>query len=213
MQRALLNARPSALRFAAAPRCCRAPLSVRAMASVPPVHGTEEAAKQHIKVGATLPSDAKFQIMEGGKPVDFPISKALAGKKAVIFGLPGAFTSVCSSKHVPEYNAKADALKAAGVEVIACISVNDAFVMEEWAKALKVDTNKVLMLADGDCAFTKAIGLSQTMPGLGERSLRYSAFVDNMVVKHLNIEEPGGGSYKVSGPDHMLKELPALTKA
>lgn len=209
MQRALLNR--TALRFAT-PNVRRAPLNCRAMAGVAPVHGTEEAAKQHIKVGAPLPNDAKFQVIEedGKMPVDVPISKVLAGKKAVIFGLPGAFTSVCSSKHVPQYNAKADELKSKGVDVIACISVNDAFVMREWAKNLGVDPSKVAMLADGDASFTKAIGLAQTMPGMGERSLRYSAYVDNLVVKHLNIEEPGGGSYKVSGPDHMLEDLSKL---
>lgn len=218
MQRIL--ARP-ALRTALAVPTTRSKLQVRAMAAqevhtMPPqekVHGSESGpASGHIKVGANLPSDAKFQIFEEGAdaPTDVALPKLFAGKKAVIFGLPGAYTSVCSSKHVPEYNKKAQELFSKGVDVLACISVNDAYVMREWAKSLGVDPKTVMMLADGDASFTKAIGLSQNMPGMGDRSLRYSAFVEDLQVKHLNIEEPGGKSYKVSGPDHMLADLEKL---
>jgi len=182
--------------------------------ATPPVHGQEDAAKQHIKIGTRLP-EGKFQIFQEGSesPTDIESSKVFSGKKAVIFGVPGAFTSVCSEKHLPEYNMKADELRAGGVDVIACLSVNDAYVMREWAKAAGVDPKKVMMLADGEAAYVRSIGLSQKMPGMGDRAVRFSAFVDDMVVKHINIEEQGGSSYKVSGPDHMLGDLKGMPKA
>lgn len=178
-----------------------------AMTSIPPVHGTEAAAKQHIKVGTKLPSDVKFGVFKSGsdKPSMVDITNVLGGKKAVIFGTPGAFSSVCS-KHLPEYNAKASELKSKGVDVIACVSVNDAFAMRDWAQRLNIDPENVVMLADGDANFVKSIGLSQELPGMGVRAMRFSAYVDNMEVKHINIEEAGDSAYRVSGPDHMMKE-------
>lgn len=172
------------------------------------------AAPTCIKQGATLPLEQKVWIYKEGvdKPEEVPLGNLIKGKKAVLFGLPGAFTSVCSSKHVPEYASKSQELKAAGVDVVACLSVNDAYVMRKWAEDLKVDPNAMMMLGDGDASLHKALGLVQTLPGLGERARRYSIYAEDGVVKVLNVEEPGGMSYKVSGPSHMLDDLKNLKK-
>ncbi|KAL6762600.1 Redoxin-domain-containing protein [Haematococcus lacustris] len=165
-----------------------------------------------IKKGDTIPMDAQVYIYEDGAdaPTAVPLKALLGGKKAVVFGLPGAYTSVCSSKHVPEYKTKKKLLDDQGVEVIACLSVNDAYVMKKWAEELGVDSKTLLMLGDPDCSFHKAVGLNQFIPGLGDRSRRYSMYLEDGVVKVLNVDEPGGKSYKVSGPSFMeasLKEL------
>lgn len=172
------------------------------------------APKSQINVGDRLP-ETQFQVLPEGEKMPQDISSSCLSKgKVVAFGLPGAFTSVCSSKQVPEYKKKAAELKAAGVETIACLSVNDAFVMADWAKHLGVDTkNEVMMLADGEGKFHKAAGLSQFLPGLGDRARRYSMYLEDGVIKVFNLEEPGGMSYKVSGPDHMLNDLKNLASS
>lgn len=151
-----------------------------------------------IKVGDQLPATTlmEFSEVEGGgcslgpNPVD--VAKASAGKTIALFALPGAFTPTCSAKHVPGYIQHFDALKAAGVDEIWCVSVNDAFVMGAWARDQKTN-GKVRMLADGDAAFAKATGLTLdlTGKGMGLRSNRYSMLVKDGKVVTLNIEAPG----------------------
>lgn len=164
-----------------------------------------------IKIGDTLPSAMllEYSEVEGGgcsigpNPVD--VGKASAGKTIALFALPGAFTPTCSAKHVPGYVEAVDVLKAAGVDEIWCVSVNDAFVMGAWGRDQKT-TGKVRMLADGDANFTKAVGLTLdlTGKGMGLRSARYSMLVKNGVVSSLNIEGPG--KFEVSDAATMLAQ-------
>jgi peroxiredoxin len=164
-----------------------------------------------IKVGDSLPAATlmEFSEVEGGgcslgpNPVD--VSKATAGKTIALFGLPGAFTPTCSAKHVPGYMEKQAELKAAGVDEIWCVSVNDAFVMGAWARDQK-SAGKVRMLADGDAAFAKATGLTLdlTGQGLGLRSNRYSMLVKDGKVASLNIEGPG--KFEVSDAATLLAQ-------
>ena len=151
-----------------------------------------------IKVGDTLPAVtlAEYSEVEGGgcsigpNPVD--VTQAAAGKTIALFAVPGAFTPTCSAKHVPSYLAAHDALIAAGVDEIWCLSVNDSFVMGAWARDEKT-AGKIRMLADGDAAFAKATGLTLdlTGKGLGLRSNRYSMLVKDGQGAALNIEGPG----------------------
>lgn len=167
-----------------------------------------------IKVGDKLPAGTlkEFVEVEGNGcaigPNDFDIAKTTAGKKIVIFGLPGAYTPTCSAKHVPGYVEKAGALKAAGVDEIWCVSVNDAFVMGAWGRDQQT-AGKVRMMADGSADFAKATGLTLdlTARGMGLRSNRYSMLVVDGVVKALNIEGPG--KFEVSDADTMLGQAKA----
>ena len=164
-----------------------------------------------IKVGDSLPASTlmEFSEVEGGgcslgpNPVD--VVKASAGKTIALFALPGAFTPTCSAKHVPGYMQKFSELKAAGVDEIWCVSVNDAFVMGAWARDQKTD-GKVRMLADGDAAFAKATGLTLdlTGKGMGLRSTRYSMLVKDGKVASLNIEAPG--KFEVSDAATLLAQ-------
>jgi len=164
-----------------------------------------------IKVGDQLPAITLMEYSEvegngcslGPNAVDAP--KAAAGKTIAVFAVPGAFTPTCSAKHVPGYVEKAADLKAAGVDEIWCLSVNDAFVMGAWARDQKTD-GKVRMLADGDAAFAKATGLTLDLngKGLGLRSNRYSMLVKDGKVVSLNVEAPG--KFEVSDADTMLKQ-------
>ncbi len=164
-----------------------------------------------IKLGDTLPATTlmEFCEVEGGgcsigpNPVD--VTQAAAGKTIALFALPGAFTPTCSAKHVPGYLESAADLKAAGVDEIWCVSVNDAYVMGAWAREQKSD-GKVRMLADGDAAFTKATGLvlDLTGKGLGLRSNRYSMLVKDGKVASLNIE--GAGKFEVSDAATLLAQ-------
>ena len=128
------------------------------------------------------------------------------GKKVVLFAVPGAFTPTCSLKHLPGFIAASEELKAKGVDTIACVSVNDPFVMDAWAKSVDAG-DKVLMLADGSALFTKAVGaeLDLTDRGLGVRSRRYAALIDDGTVKILNLEE--GGAFTVSRAEEILGAL------
>ena len=151
-----------------------------------------------IKVGDTLPSATLMEYSEvegdgcsiGPNAVD--VSKASAGKTIAVFGLPGAFTPTCSAKHVPGYVEKAAEFKAAGVDEIWCVSVNDAFVMGAWARDQKT-AGKVRMLGDGSAAFAQATGLTLDLSarGMGLRSNRYSMLVKDGKVAALNVEGPG----------------------
>jgi glutaredoxin/glutathione-dependent peroxiredoxin len=155
-----------------------------------------------IKVGDKIPS-ATLMEMQDGKPMPVKTDDFFAGKKVALFALPGAFTPTCSAKHVPGFVNNHDALKAKGVDEIACLSVNDAFVMGAWGKDQKAG-DKVHMLADGNGDFTRAVGLEMdgTKFGIGKRSQRYSMIVDNGVVKSLNVEEPG--AFDVSSAEYLL---------
>ena len=164
-----------------------------------------------IKVGDKLPAGTlkEFIEVEGNGctlgPNDFDITKATSGKTIAIFGLPGAYTPTCSAKHVPGYVELAEQLKAAGVDEIWCISVNDAFVMGAWGREQKTG-GKVRMMADGSADFAKATGLTLdlTARGRGLRSNRYSMLVVDGVVKTLNIEGPG--KFEVSDAATLLKQ-------
>ncbi len=168
-----------------------------------------------IKVGDKLPAGnvQEFVEVEGNGcsvgPNTFDIAKISAGKTIAVFGLPGAFTPTCSAKHVPGYIQEAAALKAAGVDEIWCVSVNDAFVMGAWARDQKT-TGVVRMMADGSADFTKAAGLTfdLTSRGMGVRSQRYSMLVKDGVVKALNIEAPG--KFEVSDAKTLVEQAKKL---
>jgi len=165
-----------------------------------------------IKVGDRLPAATLMEYFEVEKdgcsigPNPVKVEDLTKGRKVVIFGLPGAFTPTCSAKHVPSYLANYDKLKAKGVDTVACVSVNDAFVMGAWARDQHTG-DKVRMLADGSADFAKALGLELdlTARGMGVRCQRFSMLVDNGVVKALNVEAPG--KYEVSDAETMLKQL------
>ena len=168
-----------------------------------------------LKVGDKLPAGSlqEFIEVEGNGcsigPNSFDVEKTTAGKKIAIFALPGAYTPTCSAKHVPGYVEKAAELKAAGVDEIWCLSVNDAFVMGAWGRDQKTG-GKVRMMADGSAAFAQATGLTLdlTARGMGLRSNRYSMLVVDGVVKSLNVEAPG--KFEVSDAGTMLKQAQEL---
>ncbi len=168
-----------------------------------------------LKVGDKLPAGSlqEFIEVEGNGcslgPNAFDIEKSTAGKTVAVFGLPGAFTPTCSAKHVPGYVEQADALRAAGVDEIWCVSVNDAFVMGAWGRDQKTG-GKVRMMADGSADFARATGLTLdlTARGMGVRCTRYSMLVVDGVVKSLNIEAPG--KFEVSDAATLLQQAQAL---
>ena len=158
-----------------------------------------------VKVGDKVPSvTLRYVTPEGVQAVssdDF-----FKGKKVALFAVPGAYTRTCSTRHLPSYVTNADALKGKGVDAIACLSVNDAFVMNAWGKERGAD-DKVVMLGDGSGDFTEAMGLTvdRREAGMGIRSQRYSMLVDNGVIKELNVEP--SGEYGVSSAEAMLARL------
>ncbi len=168
-----------------------------------------------LKVGDRLPAGSlqEFIEVEGNGcslgPNTFDVEKTVAGKRLAIFGLPGAYTPTCSAKHVPGYIEQAEALRAAGIDEIWCISVNDPFVMGAWGRDQKT-AGKVRMMADGSAEFTKAMGLTLdlTARGMGIRSQRYSMLVVDGVVKSLNVEFPG--KFEVSDATTLLTQVKAL---
>jgi peroxiredoxin len=158
-----------------------------------------------IKVGDKLPSiSLKYMNKDGMQTAT--TDDLFKGKKAVLFGLPGAFTPTCSAKHLPGFVTHAETLKQKGVEVIACLSVNDAFVMDAWGKAQNAG-EKVLMLADGNADFAKATGLTMdgTGYGMGLRTSRWAMVLDDGKVQTLNIEAPG--AFEVSSAEAVMKAL------
>jgi peroxiredoxin (alkyl hydroperoxide reductase subunit C) len=158
-----------------------------------------------IKAGDAIPSVKVMQATaEGPKEVD--TAALFAGKTAVLFGVPGAFTPTCSAKHLPGFVTQADALKAKGVELVACMSVNDAFVMQAWAKDQGI-TDQVVMLADGAAALTKALGMEfdLTARGLGVRSQRFALVAKDGKVTHVAVEQPG--AFEVSKAEAVLAVL------
>ena len=158
-----------------------------------------------INIGDKIPS-ATLTTMGPDGPKPISTDELFGGKKVALFAVPGAFTPTCSAKHVPGFVQNADAIKGKGVDTIACVSVNDVFVMGAWGKDQNVG-DKVLMLADGSAEFTKAIDttLDLTERGLGVRSGRYSMIVDDGIVTQLNLEE--GGAYEVSDAETLLGQL------
>lgn len=147
-----------------------------------------------IKVGDKLP-EAKFTVMGEGGPRPAPSSEVFAGKKVVLFAVPGAFTPTCSEAHLPGFVGLADDLKAKGVDTVACTAVNDVFVLAAWSKAR--DADDITMLADGNADFARALGLDLDLSafGLGTRSKRYAMIVTDGVVDYLAIED--------SPPEHI----------
>lgn len=158
-----------------------------------------------IAVGDKLPATTFIQpTAEGPQPV--AAADYFAGKRVALFSVPGAFTPTCSAKHLPGFVEKADALKAKGIDEIACTAVNDAFVMGAWGKASGVE-GKVTMLADGNGDFVKALGLEMdgSKFGMGGRGQRFAMVVKDGVVEHLFVEAPG--EFRVSSAEYMLEQL------
>jgi len=157
-----------------------------------------------IQVGDRLP-DAPLAIATTDGPKPTTSAEYFAGKRVALFAVPGAFTPTCSARHLPSYVDKAGELKAKGIDEIACISVNDPFVMGAWGKADGSDD--ITMLADGNGEFSDAVGLSfdGSKFGMGKRSQRYSMIVNDGVVEQLNVEAPG--EYRASSAEYMLDQL------
>src|ERR1700733_3173116 len=157
-----------------------------------------------IKVGDRVPSvTLRYLTKDGMQQV--PSEEFFKGKKVALFAVPGAYTRTCSMRHLPSYVSNADALTAKGVDTIACLAVNDAFVMDAWGKEHGAD--KLVMLGDGSADFTMAIGLDldRISAGMGIRSQRYAMVVEDGVVKALNVEP--SGEYGVSSAESMLQSL------
>ena len=157
-----------------------------------------------IQEGSSL-SEATLHVMQEGKPTAMSVGDLFEGKKVVLFAVPGAFTPTCSNAHLPGYVVKADELKAKGVDSIICLSVNDAFVMDAWGKDKNAE--QLMMVADGNGEFTKALGLEMDGSGfgLGTRSQRYAMIVDDGTVSKLSVEDPG--KLEVSAAEAILEAL------
>ncbi len=157
-----------------------------------------------IKTGDTVPS-CTLKTMGKEGPTDITTEEIFGGKKVVLFAVPGAFTPGCSLTHLPGFVVNADKIKARGVDTIACMAVNDAFVMDAWGKAQNAE--EILMLADGNGDFTAALGLELDARGfgMGRRSQRFAMVVDDGVVTRLNVE-PGPG-VDVSSAEKILEQL------
>ena len=158
-----------------------------------------------IKVGDKLPAVTFMAgTAEGPKPMT--TDEVFAGKTVALFAVPGAFTPTCSAKHLPSFRDKAAELSAKGVDAIACVSVNDAFVMKAWGADQNVG-DTMLMLGDGNGEFTKAVGLEMDAGkfGMGTRSQRYAMLVKDGVVQQVNVEQ--GGEYRVSSAEYLLGQL------
>jgi len=156
-----------------------------------------------IEIGQVLPAGTLSQLTSEGM-LNHDVTELFAGKKVVLFAVPGAFTPTCSEAHLPGYVVLADKLQAKGVDLIACVSVNDAFVMKAWGEVH--NASELLMLGDGDASFTKALGLSMDTEGFGGiRSQRYAMVIENGVVTLLNVEE--AGQFEASTAETVLAAL------
>lgn len=157
-----------------------------------------------IQVGDKIPA-ATFKVMGAEGPKDMTSDEIFAGKKVVFFAVPGAFTPGCSMTHLPGFVVNADAIKAKGVDTIACMAVNDAFVMGSWGQAQNAE--EILMLADGNGEFTSAIGMEMDASGfgMGTRSKRFGMIVEDGTVTYLGVEAPG--EIKASSAENMLDQL------
>jgi peroxiredoxin len=143
-----------------------------------------------MKIGDKIPDVMVKAVTKEGSHDEVQTGALFAGKKAIVFGLPGAFTPTCSSKHLPGYVAQLDDLAKKGVGLVACVSVNDAWTMEAWAKSHGA-LGKIVMIADGGGAFTRAAGLEQDIPHMGLRSKRWAAIVDDGVVQSIDVDSKG----------------------
>lgn len=158
-----------------------------------------------IKAGEKMPA-GKFKTMGANGPQDLGTAQLFDGKRVVLFSVPGAFTPTCDAKHLPGYVGLAAQLKAKGVDTVACMAVNDVFVMSAWGKSASVG-EKVLMLADGNGDYARALGLEldATGFGMGKRGQRFAIVVDNGVATRVNVEGPG--EFKVSAAEFVLGQL------
>src|SRR6202048_2702002 len=158
-----------------------------------------------IKAGDRIPG-GKLKTMTKEGPKDVTTDDLFKGKKVVLFSVPGAFTPTCDARHLPGFVQLADQIRAKGADPIACMAVNDVFVMNAWGKSSNVG-DKVLMLADGNGEYAKALGLelAATGFGMGIRGPRFALIVQDGVAKHVDIEEKG--QFKVSSPEHVLSQL------
>ena len=159
-----------------------------------------------IQIGDRIPAATLAQATaEGPKPVS--TSEIFDGKTVALFAVPGAFTPTCSARHLPGFKDNLATFKGQGVDTVACVSVNDAFVMQAWADSQEIKDGDIVMLADGNGELTKALGLvlDGSGFGLGERSQRYSMLIKDGTVTQLNIEQ--GGEFKVSSAEHLLAQL------
>jgi peroxiredoxin len=158
-----------------------------------------------IKAGERMPA-GKFKVMGPGGPQDLTTEELFSGKRVVLFSVPGAFTPTCNAKHLPGYVNSAEQLRARGIDTLACMAVNDVFVMNAWGKAASVG-DKVLMLADGNGEYARALGLELDARGfgMGMRGQRFAIVVDNGVASRVNVEAPG--EFKVSAAEFVLGQL------
>lgn len=158
-----------------------------------------------IKAGDTMPSGTLTLVTDEG-PQKISAEEFFKGKKVVLFSVPGAFTPTCDAKHLPGFVQQADQIRAKGVDTIACIAVNDPFVMKAWGKSQSCD-GKVQMIADGNAEYTKALGLEMDASGfgMGIRGQRFALIVENGIVKNVNVEEKG--EFKVSSAESVLAQL------
>ena len=158
-----------------------------------------------IKAGDRMPS-GKLKTMTADGPKDVSTDDLFKGKKVVLFSVPGAFTPTCDAKHLPGFLQNAEQLKAKGVDTIACMAVNDVFVMNAWGKHSNVG-DKVVMLADGNGDYARALGLELDARGfgMGTRGQRFAIIVDDGVATTVNVEAPG--QFKVSAAEHLLGQL------
>jgi peroxiredoxin len=157
-----------------------------------------------IQIGDRIP-DSTLMTMADGKPAPLTTADLFGGKKVVLFSVPGAFTPTCSVKHLPGFVDHVDEILDKGVDTVACMAVNDVFVMNAWGQSANAD--KIAMLADGNGEFAKSLGLEMDASGfgMGERSQRFALIADDGVVSHLFIEAPG--EYRVSAAEHVLLSL------
>lgn len=158
-----------------------------------------------IKAGERMP-EGKFKTMSESGPKDLTTTELFSGKRVLLFSVPGAFTPTCDAKHLPGYLGLAEQLRAKGIDTIACMAVNDVFVMNAWGKASNVG-GKVLMLADGNGDYARALGLELDAKGfgMGLRGQRFAIVVDNGVATQVNVEAPG--QFKVSAAESVLAQL------
>ena len=157
-----------------------------------------------ITVGERIP-DETLTVMTDDGPAPLTTSELFSGKKVLLFAVPGAFTPTCSARHLPGYVDHLDAFEAAGVDTVACVSVNDVYVMNAWGKS--TDANGILMLADGNADFARALGLDVDASAfnMGIRSHRYALLAEDGVVSRLFVESPG--AFEVSSAEHVLANI------
>ncbi len=158
-----------------------------------------------IRVGDQMPSGV-FGVMSSKGPTVISSKDLFTDKKIILISVPGAFTPTCSINHLSSYLNQSTKIKSSGIDLIACMAVNDVFVMNAWAKEYKVD-DKITMLSDGNGDYVKALGLEQDSRkfGMGIRSQRFSSIIDNGIIKYLQIDKPG--QFEVSKVEYLLEEL------